>query len=225
MLQGRERLFSLGARSLSDMELVALVLGSSGLPHVDPLTHSSALLAALGGLGGLSGASLDQLVGLAGVGEAKAARLKAALELGRRAAARVPTPGTPICNGAIVARWFRTTFAHLRKEHFWVVGLDSKNRLIRVVQVAEGHLSGVEVHPREAFSPLLNMSAARAIFVHNHPSGDPEPSGKDIALTRRLVRAGELLGIPVVDHLVVGREGYQSLMAEQNRFEAKNLER
>ncbi|MBN1772549.1 MAG: JAB domain-containing protein [Deltaproteobacteria bacterium] len=99
-----------------------------------------------------------------------------------------------------------------RQERFLVVGLDSRNRVIRRHLVAVGSLGAVVVHPREVFAPLLRDRAAAAILVHNHPSGDPTPSGEDLELTRRLVEAGRLLGIPVLDHLVVGRDGYSSLL-------------
>lgn len=210
--QPRERLVREGPEALSEVELVALVLGSSGARGRDVLEVARELLFRFGLLHEIVRADPAELTQVKGVGDAKAARLRAAFEIGRRAVTSVPGPGAEIRCSADVARWFGGKLAHLTKEVFWAVGVDSKNRLMRAVRVAEGHLCGVEVHPREAFVPLLRMGAVGAVFVHNHPSGDPTPSGEDMALTRRLVEVGELVGVRVLDHVVVGRTGHVSLV-------------
>lgn len=208
----RERLAVVGAEALSDVELLSLVLGCSGVVGSDVVCLARELLFSFKCLQEIGRAEVGELMEVRGIGAAKATRLKAAFELGRRTLSRIPDPGTRIRCSADVARWFRGTMNHLSKEVFWAVGLDSKRQLLGAVRVAEGHLSGVEVHPREAFVPLMRMTAHSAVFVHNHPSGDPEPSQEDIALTQRLVDVGELVGIRVLDHVVVGLAGHMSLV-------------
>jgi DNA repair protein RadC len=207
----RERLFSVGEEALSEGELLAILLGTSGVRGQTVTATADRLLDLFGGAGGLASAEVEELLAAPGVGEARAATIKAALELGRRSVSSRPGRGDTLDSPFAVAKWFRIRLSHLKKEVFWSLGLDSRNRVIRGVRVAEGHLCGVEVHPREAFRPLLSMGAASAIFVHNHPSGDPEPSGTDIALTERLLGAGRLIGIRVLDHLIVGSGGHVSL--------------
>lgn len=201
----------LGESVLSDVELVAIVLGSSGLSSKDVLGLSLDLLARFGCLEELEAADINELMLVPGVGLAKAARLKAALELGRRAASRIPPLKTTIQDPSDIATWFRASLGYLSQEVFWVLGLDTRNRLIRAIQMAQGHLSGVEVHPREVFKPLVRMGAASAILVHNHPSGDPRPSREDLELTERLSAVGRLVGISILDHVVVGRQGFVSV--------------
>jgi DNA repair protein RadC len=213
----RERLFSLGEEMLSDVEILALILGTSGVRGQDVERTARQLLTRFGGIGGLACAGVDSLLASAGVGPARAAGIKAALELGRRSVAVKIHRGEVISGAQEVAQWFRTRLGYVQKEVFWALGLDTKNRLIRTNRVAEGHLCGVEVHPREAFRPLLMMGAVSVVFVHNHPSGDPEPSHQDLVLTKRLREVGRLVGITVLDHLIVGSLGYVSL-AERGLF-------
>lgn len=207
----RERLIALGEEVLSDQELVALLLGCSGDVNRDVLTLAGELSMAFGGLLGLENAEIEELIEMKGVGKAKACRIKAAFELGRRSVVKEVKTGGQLNDPEEVARWFRIKLGRLSKEVFWALGLDTKNRVIRSIRIAEGHLSGVEVHPREVFKPLLSMGAASTILIHNHPSGDPEPSFADKELTQRLATVGKLVGIIVLDHVVVGREGFVSL--------------
>ncbi len=207
----RERLVSLGEEALSDHELLALLLGCSGDVKRDVLTLAGDVSRAFGGLRGLDNADVEQLTRMKGLGKAKACRIKAALELGRRVVAVEAQNGRQLNDPEEVAGWFRIKLGRLEKEVFWALGLDTKNRVIKSIRVAEGHLSGVEVHPREVFKPLLSMGAANTILIHNHPSGDPEPSAADRELTQRLANVGKLVGINVLDHLVVGRDGFVSL--------------
>lgn len=213
----RERLLALGEEALSDQELLALVLGTSGEKGRDVLALARELAGAFQGLAGLEAVAVEQMMKMRGVGMAKACRVKAAFELGRRTSAGRPRAGQPIRDPASVAKWFRVKIGRLPKEVFWSLGLDSKNRVLRPLRVAEGHLSGVEVHPREVFRPLVALGAAATILVHNHPSGDPEPSQEDFALTARLVEVGRLVGIHVLDHVIVGDQGHVSL-AERGRL-------
>jgi DNA repair protein RadC len=206
----RERLVAHGAASLSDAELVALLFGS-GRPGQNAVELAGALLGRLGGLPGLARADEHELRDQPGVGRARAAVLQAALELGRRAVGARPERGRRLAAASDVWAHYRARLALVPVEEFWVLGLDVRHRLAFEACVARGSLTGVEVHPREVYRPLIRASAASAIFCHNHPSGDPSPSRQDIELTARLREVGELCGITVLDHVIVGAEGYTSL--------------
>jgi DNA repair protein RadC len=168
----------------------------------------------LGGIAGLAQCGIDELCAVPGVGEAKAAQLKAALELGKRALAAPLSKGTRISSSRDLFRHFHATMRDLRREIFKVVLLDAKHAIVREATVSEGSLTLSIVHPREVFSLAVKESAAAVIFLHNHPSGDPTPSREDRLLTTRLVAAGEVLGIRVLDHLVIGDGQYVSFADE-----------
>ena len=206
----RERLSALGAESLTDAELLAVLLGT-GRRGESALELAASLLTAAGGLAGLALADVADLTHVPGIGSARAAVLKAAVELGRRVAGARPERGRRL--GAASELWahYRARLAYAPVEEFWVLGLDVRHRLLFEACIARGCLTGVEVHPREVFRPLIRSSAAAALVCHNHPSGDPTPSRQDLELTRRLKEVGELCGIAVLDHVVVGAEGYVSL--------------
>lgn len=206
----RERLLSAGASALSDAELIALVLGS-GTARQDVLTCGRSVLRRYAGLDQLDAASVVELMGLPGMGLARACRLKAALELGRRGCGERPRRGERIRSSRQLYEHVRARLAPLLHEVFLALPLDSKHRPIRELRIAEGSLASVDVHPREAFRELIRHAAAATLFVHNHPSGDPEPSPDDLALTARLREVGQIVGIPVLDHVIVGSEGYVSL--------------
>jgi DNA repair protein RadC len=210
----RERLAAVGAEHLTDAELLAIVLGA-GTRRAPVTIVAERLLRAAGGLAGLALAAELELRAHAGVGPVRAAVVLAALELGRRAAAARPARGQRLAGASDVWTYFRTRLAPLRIEEFWAVALDVRHRVQGELCVARGSLTGVEVHPRDVFRPLIRVAAAAVIFCHNHPSGDPTPSRQDVELTARLRDVGDLCGIPVVDHVVVGWEGYASL-AERN---------
>jgi DNA repair protein RadC len=213
----RERLASLGAEVLSDGELVALVLRTGG--RRSPAEALGArLVAAHAGLRGLAGASLPQLGAERGIGPAKAASLHAAFELGRRLAARRLRPGQALSSPAEVASAFHPRLRDAAHERFVAVLLDGRHRVLRDVLVSQGTLTASLVHPREVFRPALREAAAALILVHNHPSGDPSPSREDAEITRRLARAGRLLGIDVLDHVIVAEQGFASLR-ERGLFE------
>jgi DNA repair protein RadC len=206
----RERLDAVGPEALSDAELTALLLRTGGR-GADALAVASRLLERHGGILGLARASRRELSSLAGVGPAKQATLRAAFELGRRLAAGRLAPGTALRGPADVFRHFHPMLRDAAHERFLVVLLDGRHRLLRHELVSQGTLTASLVHPREVFRPALRESAAALVLVHNHPSGDPAPSAEDREVTARLVRAGELLGIPVIDHVVVAERGYASL--------------
>lgn len=189
------------ADSLSDASLVALIV-AEGSDEV-----GRAVLEGQERPDGLWRASAEDLVRVRGVGPAGAARLLACLELARRASAWPAADRPLVSTPEDVVRLCATQLRGLDREHFWALVLSTKNRLLRMVEVSVGSLNASIVHPRELFKEAVRISAASVVVVHNHPSGDPTPSGADLQLTRRLVRAGEVLGIEVLDHVVIGDGG------------------
>jgi DNA repair protein RadC len=168
------------------------------------------VLERVGGIVGLLHCSVEELCAVPGVGLAKAAQLKAAVEVGKRSVSAPLTTGMRINSSADLFKHYHARLRDLRHEIFAVVLLDAKHQVIRDVTVSEGSLTLSIVHPREVFIPAMRASAAAVIFLHNHPSGDPTPSQEDRVLTARLVSAGALLGIHVLDHLIVGDGRYVS---------------
>lgn len=210
----RERLLRLGPAALADAELLAIVLrtGRAGETALD-LARRVLGLGREAGLVGVAGLHPEELAALPGVGPAKAAQLQAALELGRRAVV-ASRPSAPRFRGPEdVAAGLVAEMGVLDREQFRVLLLDSRHGLIGTEVVAVGGLDHVPADPREVFKPAVRRSAAALIAVHNHPSGDPEPSARDLSLTQRLRDAGRVLGIPLLDHIVVARGGYVSLAA------------
>ncbi len=206
----RERLLQLGAAALHEEELVALVL-RTGRPDCDARALSRALLDRRGGLAGLLEVDVAEICTQRGVGLAKAASLIAAAELGRRLCTTPLLRGDRIRSPHDVHRHFLQRVRGERREHFMVLLLDGRHRLLQEHQISQGTLTASLVHPREVFRPAVRSAAAAVILVHNHPSGDPSPSAEDLEVTDRLVQAGSLLGIRVVDHVVVASDGFHSL--------------
>ena len=189
-----------------DEELVARVLSGAGA-H----TLARRILAELGGVRGLVGVSKAALVAVDGVGRVRAERLAASIELGLRAVS-VPRARMPkLAASRDVFELVGQELRHLRQEVFEVLTVDARNRLLDRIRVSVGTLTGSLVHPREVFRPVIAASAAGLVVVHNHPSGDPTPSREDLDITTRLVAAGEILGIRVLDHVIVGDGVYASL--------------
>lgn len=209
----RERLWREGPGALSETELLAIVL-RTGSKEGSALDLAKYLLRAFGGLAGLSGAAPEELSAVKGMGQAKAAQVGAALELGRRLGeGSVPRPA--VNNPEDAARLVMGRMHCLDREEFRVILLNTKNRVIQVETVAVGTLNSSGVEPREVFKNAIRRSAAAVILVHNHPSGDPTPTRQDIGLTQRLVQAGELVGIEILDHIIIGDNKYVSLKAEK----------
>lgn len=208
----RERLTRLGAEALSEQELLACVLGR-GIAGESVLISARRLLAAFDTLRGVTEASVEQLAGVHGIGPAKAVQLKAAAEIARRVA--LPSSGRRAVIDSVeaAAALLRPHLHEKTREHFVALLLDNRHQLIRLSPIAVGSLSATLVHPRELFKEAIAASAAAVIVAHNHPSGDPQPSDHDIQLTRRLVEAGAIVGIEVLDHLVVGDHQVVSLRA------------
>jgi DNA repair protein RadC len=209
----RERLLKLGGEALSAQEILALILGR-GIKGESVMVTSQKLLSQFGNLKGVANASVEELTQIRGIGPAKAAQIKAALELSRRLEAdsdEKPQPRVKAPDDVVAV--VRSQLKGKKKEHFLVLCLDTRNRLINCKPVSIGSLDTSVVHPREAFREAVSSCAASVIFAHNHPSGDPEPSKEDIELTKRLVKAGEIIGIDVLDHIIVCDKSYVSLKA------------
>lgn len=209
----RERLLRDGPEALSDAQLLAILL-RVGRQDSSAVEVAMELLQELDGLRGLSNRSVEELCRISGIGPAKAAQVKAAVELGKRVLAAPLSSGTMIRSSADLFRHYYPLMRDLRREVFTVVLLDAKHAIIRDATVSAGSLTASLVHPREVFNLAVRESAAAVIFVHNHPSGDPTPSEEDRALTARLVAAGDVLGIQVLDHLIVGDGRYTSFADE-----------
>lgn len=198
----REKLLRAGVSALGDNELVAIVLGS-GVRGRDALAVAQEVLTAAGGVQGLVHVEMESLRRVNGVGAPRAARLVAAIELGRRSLMtrerRLRLP-----NSVAVARYLMPLYGGFRVERFGVVSLDAKLQLIRTTILSVGSVDSSIAHPREIFREAALASAASVVVFHNHPSGDPTPSADDIRLTERLKEAGEVMGIAMVDHIVLG---------------------
>ena len=218
----REKLTRLGPAGLGDNELLALVIGH-GSRGSDALALANRLLDAAGGLRGLVRSDAGALCGVTGVGAARAAQVLAAVELGRRTlmhrAAERPQLRTP----RELAAHLLPQFGALAVEQFGIVMLDTKHRVIRVKVVSVGSLDTTVVHPREVFREAASASAAAIVLFHNHPSGDPTPSRDDLVLTTRMVRAGEVMGIDVLDHLILAEQRYFSLVESRHHVGAADL--
>lgn len=205
----RERLWRLGVPALGDAELIALVLGT-GIRDRPVLEVAADVVRALGGIAALSRSSPHELGQFPGIGPARAARLSAAFELGRRAVEIAHRRRALACADDVY-RIVAPRLAGVSQEMCFVIGVDVRNGLLDVVEIGRGGVAHVEVHPREVFRPLVRMAAAGGILVHNHPTGDPTPSALDCALTRRMRDAGLLLGIPIIDHVVIAGRAFRSL--------------
>jgi DNA repair protein RadC len=205
----RERLLAAGPRALSDADLLALLLG----PGTGRLTARAAALALLEAvpMAELAWAAPDAIAAWPGVGQARAAVVAAAFELGRRGAWAPPQRGERCLDPRRVFELMRHA-AHAEREGFHVVLLDVRGRLLRSVQVAEGSLSQCPVSPRDALRPAVREGAHGVVFCHNHPSGDPSPSPDDVDLTERLRAAAELVGVLARDHVIVAAGGYFSFV-------------
>ena len=208
----REKLLANGADSLTDAELLALIIRTGdSATKASAVDLARALLSRFGSLRKLAAASIAELSQQAGIGPAKAAEIQALFQIARRFVDQRIQPGDAYCCAEDAFHHFHERLCDYRKEVFLALLLDSKNRLIREVKISEGSLSASIVHPREVFAPILKESAAAVLFVHNHPSGDPTPSHEDIEITKRLKQVGDLMGVRVLDHIIIGRGEYISL--------------
>lgn len=202
----RERLRKFGVEALSAQEILSLILGR-GVAGESVMVTGQRLLSQFGSLKGLAAASIEELSQVKGIGPAKASQIKAAFELANRleghseardkTVVKTPEDVANVAGGRLKGK---------KKEHFLVLLLDTRGQLIRTAEISVGSLDSSIVHPREVFKEAISASAASVIFVHNHPSGDSEPSEDDIKLTKRLADAGEIMGIDVLDHIIISEK-------------------
>lgn len=206
------RLFEQDCGALSELELLALLLGP-GMNERRAFQAAHKLLERLGSVRALRDATYGELR-QAGLGRRRALAVLAAVELAPRMVQESFNNGRRFHSSAEIFQHFRFRLEHLKKECFWDLLMDGKNRIIKVVKISEGTLTSSLVHPREVFRPALREAAAGVLFVHNHPSGDPGPSQEDIQITRRLVETGRIIGIRVLDHVIIGAGRYFSFADE-----------
>jgi len=211
----REKLLKQGVEALSEAELLALVIRTG-----NPSTRQSTvdigrlMLQEFGSLRNLAGATAAEICRVKGTGPAKASAIKASLEIASRINTDRLANGERFTSPEQVYQHYHYSLRDRRKEYFLALLLDGKNRILREVRISEGSLNQSIVHPREVFSPAVRESAAAIILVHNHPSGDPAPSREDREITRRLKDAGELMGVKVLDHIIIGDGSFVSFTAQ-----------
>ncbi len=206
----RERLAALGAQALTNAELIAILL-RVGVKGENAVEVGQRLLNKFGGISGLHRASMKDLIAQHAVGEAKAAQIKAAIELGRRLTLETSEERPSIHSPADAAALLQYDMSALEQEHLRVILLDRRNRVLEKVEVYKGSVNSSQVRVGELFKEAVKANASAIIVAHNHPSGDPTPSPDDIAVTRAIVQAGKLLDIDVLDHLVIGQGRWVSL--------------
>jgi DNA repair protein RadC len=213
----RERLLRHGPEILGDAELLALVLGS-GLPGQNAVDLARTLLDTAGGLGGLVRADARALQRSRGMGPAKAAQIVAALELGRRALQLDPGERPLVTSPEAVFALLGGRLLAQRREQFYVLSLDTRGRLIGSAVAVQGGVNAVGARAADIFREAIVLDAVSVVLVHNHPSGDPRPSPQDVAVTEALAAAGDLLGIEVFDHVIIGHNRYLSMQREGYAF-------
>ncbi|MCX7781065.1 MAG: DNA repair protein RadC [Negativicutes bacterium] len=206
----REKLLTKGAFAVSDAELLAILL-RTGARQENVTRIAERLLVEFGGLVGLAALLPQELERIHGIGPAKAVTLTAAMEIAKRLSSHTPAERPVIRSPGDAAAFLMPRLRYESREHFMALLLSTKNHVLAVPVISIGSLNASVVHPRELFREAINHSAASVILVHNHPSGDPTPSQEDILLTRRLIDAGQLLDIAVLDHVIIGDGKYVSL--------------
>ena len=208
----REKLIQQGAASLSDTELLAILL-RTGTSSVSVLHLAEEVLAKYQdkGLVAIMNISPQEIATVHGVGLAKAATIVAAVELGRRLSTKAAQKLEKIEGPEDVARYASPILRFGQKEHFLVMLLDVRNRVLAMPTISIGSLTASVAHPREIFREAIRYSAANMILIHNHPSGDPTPSREDVQITKQMMKAGEIMGIPVLDHVIIAGDGFLSL--------------
>ena len=205
----RERLVKFGEQALSAQELLQLILGR-GVAGESVVVTAQKLLSHFGSLQKLAEASIEELSSIKGIGLAKASQIKAVFEISRRLSTQTPSyKSKELTDPEKVYRLIKSKLKDYHKEHFYIIALNSRNHSIAEVSV--GSLNASIVHPREAFAEAIKNKAASVIFAHNHPSGDPEPSEDDLEITKRLVEAGKVLDIEVLDHIIITKQIFLSM--------------
>lgn len=211
----RERFLKLGPEAISDSELIAIILGT-GTKQSSALDLANSILSNYVSIFNLLQATISELCEIPGIGYAKSIKLKAAFELANRCMAREQLTMDKITSPEDIFRLMNFRLKTETREHFLAVMLNTKSYLLKIDLISIGSLNATIVHPREVFNRAIRASACGVILVHNHPSGDPEPSQDDIKLTNRLVAAGDLLGIPIMDHVIIGHQKFYSFSRENH---------
>jgi DNA repair protein RadC len=209
----RERLQKFGPEALSAQELLALVIGR-GIPKKSVMSIAQELLMRFGNIKAISQATIEELSQIKGIGLAKAAQIKACFELGKREDLEPEVKDFDVKNPEGVVKAIRASIKDKAKEHFKLILLNPRNKIIGISTISIGTLNASLVHPREVFKDAIAHSAASVVLAHNHPSGDPEPSEDDIEITKKLVESGKILGIEVIDHIIIGKNDYYSFKAK-----------
>jgi len=205
----RERLQALGAGNLSSQELLAIVLGR-GVAGKPVMAIAQELMGRFGSVNGISEATIEELSRIKGLGSAKAVQLKACFELARRREMVSDGEDYTITNPQSVVKAVRARIKDKAKEHFMLITLNTRNKVTSIDSVSVGTLNASLVHPREVFREAIKQSASSVVLAHNHPSGDEAPSEEDLKITKRLVEAGKIIGIEVLDHIVIGKDAFCS---------------
>ena len=212
----REKLKTLGAKNLTDSELLEILLRTGNKNEsVDEL--STRLLKEIGGLNKLNSMSFNMLTNIKGIKSSKASTILSALELGRRILNKEETK-IKLDSSEKIYTYYKNDFKEIKQEIFYVLLYDTKMNLIERKEIYKGTVNGVDIHPREVFKDAIKESATFMIIMHNHPSGDTTPSKEDILVTERLVKIGELIGIKILDHIIISSESYYSFYEERNKI-------
>lgn len=206
----RERLVKYGADSLSNAELLAIIL-RTGTHQYSAIGMAEHILREFGGLRGIAAASVEELSRINGLGTAKGTQIKAMVELGRRLAMSTEQSRPAIRSPQDVADIMTPKLRDEHQEHFRALFLNTKNEVLKIVNITTGSLDSSLISPRDLFKQAMSANSASVIVAHNHPSGDPTPSREDIAVTKRLAQAGEMIGIEVLDHIIIGDGRWVSL--------------
>jgi DNA repair protein RadC len=209
----RERLKEIGVDNLSIQELLALVI-EKGRKGKNVLTVAQDLLAKFGNLAKMKEASVEELQKVDGIGFATACKLKAALKLGEKALSKHNRYDYKVTTPKDVFELLKNDMGSKKKEHFKILSLTTRKKLIGIDDISTGILDSSIAHPREIFKSAIQNSAASIILIHNHPSGDPSPSDGDVQLTRRIIEAGKIMGIEVDDHVIIAEESFASLRSD-----------
>lgn len=205
----RERLAKFGEEALSIQELLQVILGR-GIAGESVVVTAQKLLSQFGSLQKLAEASIEELSTIKGIGPAKATQIKAVFEIGRRLSTQVlPYKSKELADPEKVYKLIKSRLKDYAREHFFIIPINTRN--FSIAEISVGSLNASIVHPREVFSEAIKNKAASVIFVHNHPSGDPEPSEDDLIITKKLVEVGKIIGIDIVDHIIVSKNGYKSM--------------
>jgi len=210
----RERLQKFGPEALSAQELLALVIGR-GIPKKSVMNIAQQLLAKFGNVKAIGQATIEELSQIKGIGLAKAAQIKACFELGKREDLEPEVKDFDVKNPEGVVKAIRASIKDKAKEHFKLILLNPRNKIIGISTISVGTLNASLVHPREVFKDAIKHSAASVVLAHNHPSGDPEPSEDDLTITKRLIEAGRILGIEVMDHIIIAKNEFFSFKEKE----------